>query len=687
MMLVPFSWLKEYVSTKKSPREVADMLTMAGLEVEAVERTGDDHVLDISLTPNRGDCLSVLGIAREVAAVAGKKVKYPKIQLRDPDPRPYIKVRIEDKVLCRRYAGRVIRGVKVGPSPDWLKMKLESSGIRSINNVVDITNFVMLEFGQPLHAFNFDKLGARLIRVAKAGRTVRFRSLDGIDRQVKKDTLLIWDGDVPVAIAGIMGGFESEVDETTTSIFLESACFDPISVRKSSSQLGLRTESSFRFERGIDLVNVDRALDRASFLISDIAGGHICKMVDVYPKKFAPRYIKLNYGRANHLLGTGLSNSKVQDLLMRTGAQVEDTFNHFQVEVPSYRNDIERDVDLIEEVARLHGYQKVTPRPPAVKIGASQVDARMKKTRMIRQLLWQRDYSEVINFSFMNEDILPVLKIAGNDIRSNAVKIINPLRQEESLMRTFLLPSLISNLQHNVNRGMRDVRLFEISRVFLRKNTSEKLPAENLHIAAISMSEELHTLWKTVEDGFYRLKGSVDALLNSLHIRDYAWERSKEPFLHPGKSTDLFVQGKKTGFVGMLSPDILPLLDINVQKAGTGVFELDLDFLLSVSSVPCVYEAFSVYPYMQRDLSILVDAGKSAQDVLNVLRSFKSELIDDIIVFDYYRGKNIPEGKVSLAFSVTYRSYDRTLSDEEVEGVHKQMVEHLVKKTGAELRS
>lgn len=686
-MLVPFRWLKEYVSIKKSPTEVAEILTMAGLEVEGLEQSGDDHILDISLTPNRGDCLSILGVAREIGAVTGKKIKYPKFQIPDADPRPYIKVRIDDKTLCRRYAGRVIKGVKVSPSPDWLKTKLESSGIRSINNIVDITNYVMLEYGQPLHAFNYEKLGTRMIRVARPGKTVKFRSLDGVERQIRKDTLLIWDGDVPVAIAGIMGGLESVVDETTTSIFLESACFDPISVRKSSSMIGLRTESSFRFERGIDLMSLDKALDRASSLISEVAGGYLCKMVDVYPKKYTPRYIKLNYGHANHLLGTSLSNLKTQDLLTRMGAQVEDTFNYLQVEVPSYRNDIERDVDLIEEIARLHGFQKIIPVPPAMKIGARPVNTARRKTRMIRHLLCQRDYSEVVNFSFMNDDILRVLKISKDDFRCNAVKIMNPLRQEESLMRTFLLPSLIANLQHNVNRGMRDVRLFEISRVFLRHKTSEKLPVENLRLAGISLREDLHHLWKTSEDVFYRVKGAVDALLNSLHVLNFRWEMSLEPFLHPGKSADLFIGGKKAGFVGMLSPDILPLLDINIQKTGVGVFELDLDLLLSASSVSAVFEKFSVYPYVQRDLSILVDSTQSSQDILDVLRSFKSDLIDDIGVFDYFRGKNIPEGKVSFAFSITYRSFDRTLSEDEVDSVHCQIVEHLVKKTGAELRA
>jgi len=686
-MLVPFRWLKDYVSIKKSPREVADILTMAGLEVEGIERSGDDHILDISLTPNRGDCLSMIGIAREVSAVTGMKLKYPKFRVPESDPRPYIKVRIDNKALCSRYTGRVIKGVNVGPSPDWLKKKLEAAGIRSINNIVDVTNYVMLEYGQPLHAFDYNKLSAGLVRVATPEKTVKFKTLDGVDRQIKKDTLLIWDGETPVAVAGIMGGHKSEVDEGTNTLFLESACFDPISVRKSSSRLGLRTESSFRFERGIDILNVNSALDRASALISEIAGGLLCKMVDVYPKKYSPRYIKLNYDQTNALLGTSLSNVKVQGLLTRMGAQVEDAFNHFQVEVPSYRNDIEREVDLIEEVARLHGYQKIAPAPPGAKIAASPVDHRRKKTRMIKQLFCQRGYFEVINFSFMNEDILPVLKITEDDPRSRVVKIVNPLRQEEALMRTFLLPSLLENLKYNLNRGVRGIRLFELSRVFVRKSSSEKLPEENLHLAGIALNEKLHDLWKTGEDDYYRIKGDVDSLLNALGLNDIQLERSSEPFLHAGKSADIYIGGKKAGYAGILSPDIISSLDIPVHKTGIGIFEVDLEMMMSASDQPPVFRSFSVYPYVQRDISIIIDAAKNAQDVLAVLRSFKTDLIDEIKVFDYYRGKNIPEGKASLAFSITYRSFDRTLNEEEVDGVHSQLVEHLIKKTGAELRA
>ncbi|MGE5894000.1 MAG: phenylalanine--tRNA ligase subunit beta [bacterium] len=686
-MLISFGWLKEFVTVTKSPQQTADMLTMAGLEVESVREEQGDTVLDISLTPNRGDCQSVIGIARELSAITGKKIKHPKIQLPNEDPRAYIKVRIEDRNLCWRYAGRVIKGIKVGESPEWLKKRLEISGIRSINNIVDVTNYVMLELGQPLHAFDYEKLKARQIRVGVPPKSMRFPALDGTERQITTDTLMIWDGEHPSAIAGIMGGRESEVDQDTKSIFLESACFDPLSIRKSSFRLGLRTESSLRFERGIDVLNVDRALDRASYLVSELAGGLLCKKVDAFPRKYTPRLIKLNHETVEDLLGIPIPNTRVHDLLLRIGAQVEESFQSYLVEAPSWRNDLERDVDLIEEIARLHGYPKIVPTAPLAQVAARPPETRRKRIHAAKESMIQRGYSEVINFSFMNTDTLALLKIKEHDPRSRVVPVMNPLRQEESCMRTTLIPALLANLTHNYNRGVKTIKLFETANVCLPKTGQEKLPLENLRIGGLCITEKLHQLWKTDTEDFHVVKGDVAAMMNTLMVPGGAWKRSAEPFLHTGKSADLFFKDKKAGFVGVLSPEIVPSLGIKVQKADIVLFELDLDLLLSLSSGQKTFEKLSVYPYIQRDISILVDAGKTAQEVLKILKSFKSDLIDTVKLFDYYRGKNIPEGKASLAFTITYRSFERTLSEEEIEKVHKKLVEHLIEQSGAELRA
>jgi len=687
-MLVSIEWLKEFISIRQSPEEVADLLTMAGLEVDSSEEVNGDTVLEIDLTPNRGDCLSVIGIAREISAVTGRKIRMPRFRLPSEDKRSWMKVSIDNRDLCPRYAGRIIKGVKIGESPDWMKRRLEASGIRPINNIVDVTNYVMLEYGQPLHAFDLDRLKAGHIRVATPSRTIRFKTLDGAERKITKDMLLIWDGDRPVAVAGVMGGLDSEVSDGTTSIFLESACFNPSSVRRTSSALGLRTESSFRFERGIDILGVDRALDRASFLISELAGGLLCKKVDVFPRKYRPRRIKVHVDRVNALLGTNLSRTRIQDLIARTGAFVEDFDEYLHVEVPSYRNDLEAEVDLIEEVARLYGYHRIAPAAPEVKVEAARPGRMRKTTVSARHLLCSRGYTEVINYSFMNPEALDLLEIPEKDYRRRAIPIMNPLRQEESLVRTTLIPSLIENFVYNFNRGMRSIKLFETARVFIDKGVKNgRLPQENNRISGLYFDDSSHLLWDTGLDPYFHVKGDADALIQDMAVRDGVWERSSEPFLHPGRSADFRIGDEKAGVVGVLSPEVVRRLDLKTGDTPIVVFDFDLDMLMQHSSAAKIYEKFSRFPSVQRDISILVDAEKTAQDLLDTMREFRSDLISDIKVFDYYRGGNIPGGKASLAFNITYRSFERTLSEEEVDSVHKDFVDFLLEKTGAVLRS
>lgn len=686
-MLISFNWLKEYIHIKRPPADIAEILTMAGLEVDSVGEEDGDTIFDIDLTPNRGDCLSVIGVARELGSLTGHKLKYPKFSLPPEDGRPLVKIAIEDKTLCGRYAGRVIKGVKVGESPDRIKKRLQMSGIRPINNIVDVTNYVLLEYGQPLHAFDYEKLNAGHIRVAKPSEVLNFMTLDGTERRIDPDTLMIWDGETPIAVAGVMGGLDSQVDERTTDIFLESACFDSSSVRRTATRLGIKTESSFRFERRIDILNVDRALDRAAYMISELAGGRLFKKVDLFPRKYTPRHIKLKYETVNTLLGTRLSNSKIQDLLLGIGAQVEDFDTYLYVEVPSFRNDIEKDVDLVEETARLYGYRKIGSVSPCVRVEALRDGAERKRVASVKRLLAVKGYSEVINYSFMNPEMLRTLGLAEDDYRSKAVAILNPLRKEESLMRSFLVPSLLENLIYNFNRGAGTVKLFELSKVFYVKSGAEKLPGESLRLGGLCFDEKRRRMWKSDIDDFYVVKGDIEAVLDSLSIHEALWMRSSEPFLHPGRSADLILRNKKAGFMGVLSPTIMSSLDIKSHKADIILFEFDMDVLMSYARMKKVFRKYSIYPYIQRDISVLVDSDRSAQDILRALESYKTDLIEEIRVFDYYRGKNIPENKVSLGFCITYRSFDRTLSEEEIERVHKGIVDHLVEKTGVELRT
>jgi phenylalanyl-tRNA synthetase beta chain len=429
-------------------------------------------------------------------------------------------------------------------------------------------------------------------------------------------------------------------------------------------------------------------MDRASYLISELAGGLLCRKVDVFPRQYRPRAVKLKYERVNDLLGLNLSRAKMQDLVSRTGANVEDLDDYLHVEVPSHRNDIENDVDLIEEVARLYGYPRISSEAPMIVVEAMPVNESRKKINSLKHLFCSRGYYEVINYSFMNPDVIETLKIGKDDPRTKAVKIVNPLRQEESLVRTSLVPSLLDNLIHNYHRGAKIIKIFEISKVFTNKNSKgEKLPQEGTRIGGLSLDEKEHQLWNSNIDDFFSVKGDIDAMVKELSILSGRWERSKEPFLHPGRSADLIINKKKAGFIGILSPEVIRKLDLKMHGVDTVLFEFDLDLLFASTEKRDVYERFSRYPHVQRDISLLVDTDKSAQDVLSIIASFKSDLLFDTRVFDFYRGKNIPEGRVSLAFSVTYGSYDRTLSEEEIDAVHNDLVEYVIDKTGGELRS
>ncbi len=687
-MIISYNWVKEFIDIDLSAKQVAELLTMSGLEVDSVEKKGKDHIIDIDLTPNKGDCLSILGVARELSAISGKKLKMPGFKLPAQDKSAPVKISIEDRELCGRYAGRVIRGIKVKASPKWMQKRLESMGVRPINNIVDVTNYVMLEYGQPLHAFDLDKLRSGHIRVATPGKKISFSTLDGVKRQIAPDMLMIWDGDVAVAVAGVMGGLESEVSDDTTSIFLESACFNASSVRRTASGLGIKTESSFRFERGIDLLGVDKALDRASFLISELTGGQLCRGVDVFPDKHRARNVKVSYQRVNDLLGLSLSRSRIKNLISRTGAKVKELADSVRVEVPSYRNDIEGDVDIIEEVARLYGYHNIPSHAPALKVTAGHDGSSRKRINHVKQLMCSRGYSEVINYSFMNPDMLNALNISNDDERRMTVSILNPLRQEESLLRSTLLPSLIENLVHNYSRGERVVKIFEVSRVFIKKSRkSDKLPDEGLRIGGLLIDDRSQQLWKSGVDPYYKVKGDMDSILNLMSVENMSWKRSVEPFLHGGRSADLLIKGKKTGYIGVLSPGLVEGLGIKLHGADVLVFELDLESVMSTSKSTAIFEKFSRFPFVRRDISLLVDAATTSQDILEEMKGYRNDLIQDIEVFDRYSGKGIPEGKASYGLGVTYRSFDRTLSEEEIDSIHDGLVEWLLERTSGEIRA
>ncbi|HEX8948419.1 MAG TPA: phenylalanine--tRNA ligase subunit beta [Dissulfurispiraceae bacterium] len=699
-MRVPFEWLKDLVNITASADEVAMRLTMLGLEVEAVEHIDDDVVFEINVTPNRSDCLSVIGIARELSAAYGVKLKLPALDVVAETGELDFNVDILDTALCRRYAGRVVKNLRIGPSPGWLKQRLEKCGLRSINNVVDVTNYVLLELGQPLHAFDLKTIKGHRIRVGtpesiRGGNTaVEFKTLDGVEHRIPKDSLLIWDTKRPIAIAGIMGGLETEVSDTTKDIFIESAYFDPVSVRKTSKALGLKTESSYRFERGVDIKMLKKALDRAAYLMKEVAGGTIYGKIDLYPKKYAPADIHVRFEKMNRILGMKLSKKEVAACLAGLEFKVEETQDTFKVKPPAYRMDVKRDADVIEEVARTYGYERIPADLPRATVGiGGQGEAerftRERIVRTLREAFLKSGYNEVVNYSFMGMQDLELLDIGSDDARRSPVQIKNPLRAEDAYMRTMLVPSLIRNVQYNISHGNRDLRLFEMSRVFHalpQEGESFRLPEERNHLAAAYYREKGKSLYKESVPDFFLLKGVFEAILSELKVRDCTFVRSAEPFLHPGQSADILAGGEKIGYMGVLSPVVVTRLDIKAHKMAFLVAEIDIDGLVPRTGQQVKYVPLQKYPYSERDTAIIVDSALEASTLVEWLKSYPSDLIEDISIFDVYQGGNIPEGKKSIAFNVRYRAAGRTLKDEEVDVLQHTLVEYILGKTNGQLR-
>ncbi|MBF0558193.1 MAG: phenylalanine--tRNA ligase subunit beta [Nitrospirae bacterium] len=697
-MRASLAWLREMVPGSESDVDTAHRLTMLGLEVEGIEKVEGDTVFEINVTPNRPDCLSIIGIARELSAALGTPLNFPEHEVNGNTGELDFNIDILNPALCRRYAGRIVKGLKIGPSPDWLKLRLEKSGIRSINNVVDVTNYVLIELGHPLHAFDLGTIKGHRIQVGTSGdvkgkaERLRFRTLDGLERELLSDALLIWDAERPIAIAGIMGGGETEVSDSTTDIFIESAWFDPVSVRRTAKATGLKTEASFRFERGTDIKMLKKALDRAAFLMHEIAGGKVYGKIDIYPGQLPPAKIIISAEKINSVLGLDLPETQIIRYLNDLGFVVEEGKGCLNITPPAYRVDVQGGADIIEEIARTYGYERIPAVLPMASVGIETQDNSQKAfseslLKELKESFLKSGFTEVINYSFMGDQDLDLLGIDRSDLRHLLkVPIKNPLRLEDTYMRTMLVPALIRNIVYNVSHDNRAFKLFEISRVF-SGSKDEKLPEHKYHFAAALYKEKTRSLYKDDTNDFFVVKGIIEALLEALKIRDYSFGRSVEPFLHPGQSADLFISGSKTGFVGALSPVIVERLDIKAHGPSIVLAEFDIDFLRPYAMQVIKYRPLPKYPGSERDTALVVDESIASSKIVALLKEFDSDLIEDITLFDVYKGKNIPDGKKSIAFSIRYRAADRTLTDDDVETLHNRIVGFICEKTNGQVRS
>jgi phenylalanyl-tRNA synthetase beta chain len=650
----------------------------------------EDTVLDVNITPNRSDCLSMIGIAREVAAITGKKLKLPSIKIKESseDINSLASVKIIDADLCPRYTARMIKNVKIGPSPVWMKARLEAAGLRAINNIVDITNFVMLEMGQPLHAFDFRFLEEGKIVVRKSRANEEFTSLDEKNRALPADTLLICDGVKPVAIAGIMGGLNSEVKEDTQIVLLESAYFNPPSIRRSSRKMAMSTDAAFRFERGIDPEGVVKALNRAAQLIADISGGHVCKnYIDEYPEKIpCAQDIPLRLDRIRRIIGTEISAKDVAGILRSIGMLVKrGGKGTYLVTPPTCRVDISREIDLIEEVIRLYGYDRVPVTLPAVAVTEMEVIPRLDMEERLRQLLTGSGYTEIVNYSFGTPQASDILCLPENDERRSPVRIKNPLGEDLSAMRTTIIYGLLETAKKNANNGSFDLKIFEIGRVFLNPSAAE-LPVEKNIIAGLLTGKMTDDFWDSKKNAdFYTLKGCLENIFFDLKINNCRYiSSSSEPFLHPGKSCGIYLNDEKIGFAGEVHPDVLGKIDL---KNNLYVFEINLDILVAAYLKRNIFcHEISKFPAVTRDAAFVIPDAMEADQMLNIVLGQEEDLLENVIIFDVYKGKEISEWK-SLGLRFSYRAPDRTLTDLEANAVHDRIVQNTVNLTGAKIRT
>ncbi|MBI5968751.1 MAG: phenylalanine--tRNA ligase subunit beta [Deltaproteobacteria bacterium] len=659
-----------------------------GVPLEKAMNLGD-WIFELNITPNRSDCLCMVGVAREIAALTGQKLRHPlgKKAKEAMAAENQTSVVIERPDLCPRYVAKLIYGIQIAPSPFWMRRRLQAVGVRAINNIVDVTNYVMMEMGQPLHAFDFDRLEQRRIVVRPANPGEYFTTLDGINRPMPDEALMICDGEKPVALAGIMGGLNSEVQPETKNILLESAYFDPMGIRRTSKRIDLTTEASLRFERGIDPNGCLPAAERAASLMIELGGGLAIRgAVDNYPRKIEPSRIFLRAARVNQILGTALRGDEIRDYLQSLELKVEpDGSESFQVIPPTFRVDLLREIDLIEEVARRHGFHRIPVTLPSGRVGGEKKTKIQRAAEQARNLLVACGFFEVINYSFISPKILRDLKLSPKDRRLTALPIQNPLSEDQSVMRTTLIPGLLQVARSNAYRKNVDLKIFELGRAFFPRQ-GQDLPDEVEVLSGLLTGlREEESWYKSKEEcDFFDLRGSLETLLEGLGIFDYRFLPGREePFLHPGKACQIEIDGNVLGTMGEAHPDVNETFEL---KKKIYLFELDFQELADRMAERRVFKPLVRYPAITRDVALIVEERTLVFDLLRTFWEANNGLIAEIKLFDLYRGNQIPPGKKSLAFRLKYQREDRTLTDQEVNEFHQKMVDLLVQRHGATLR-
>ncbi len=681
-MKISVAWIKEHLEPDISAPEIIDALNRIGLMVENLEERDGDIILDVETYANRPDTLGHLGMAREIAAGLGVRMKakdWPILEL-PVDTAAVVDVQVQDEALCPRYCGLVVKGVKVGPSPVWLRQKIEAMGLNPVNNAVDATNYVLFATSQPIHAFDVEKIAGSRIIIRRARKGERLLCLDGTDLELLPEMLVIADEAKPVALAGVIGGQEAAVTEETKDVFIESACFDPVSVRKTRKAAGLLTDASYRFERGADISFPPRAALMAASLLVQFGGKATRGVIDVYPAPRKKKEVVLRHRRVNDLLGIEVNESFISKILMDLEFEVDiQQPGVWRIKVPTFRVDIDREADLIEEIARFFGYENIPSVLAPLKVVEPIADKKREKLAKLRPLLFHYGFNEVINFSFSDPDKEEHL---GTGLEP--VEIRNPISSRASLLRTSLLGGLLETLAWNKNRGLEAVHIFEVGNIYYREDQG---CVESLTLGLLSMDPQAKPAWELATEypEFYHLKGACEALLTQLRYEPFSFSREDHPLFEPGHSLSLTYKEERIGFLGQVRRTLLDAFTVE-ENGKAYAAELDLERLFSKQPRAFAFTAVARFPAVRRDISLLAPRQVSYQDLKKAIEKTSLSILEEFELIDLYSGESIPPDNVSLSFRLVFRHGQRTLLAGEVDKAVKQILNQLRRTHQVQLR-
>ncbi|MDD5773870.1 MAG: phenylalanine--tRNA ligase subunit beta [bacterium] len=685
-MLFSYKYLKNYIDVKLPLAELILGLNVIGIESRVIDK--DKESFESEVSANRNDCLSYFGLAREISAFSGAKITPPKVKIKSGKEKieDLVRISIQDKVNCLRYSARVINNVKVSESPDWLKEFLALQGMRPVNNIVDVTNYVLLEYGQPLHAFDLARIKEHTIFVRPAKKGESITAINQNKYNLDASMLVIADKEKPVAIAGIMGGLESEVSSNTGSILLESAFFKPASVNKTSRKLNLKTDSSYHFERQVDWDTVETALDRAALLIQELSGGTIAGgIVDIKTIKSTPKVINLRIERLNSILGTDLKIKEVGIILKKLGIASKAGKNILKANIPSYRSgDLEREIDLIEEVSRIYGYDNIKETIPNSIFNVSDNEFEWRFERKVKEVLASRGMFEVVPYTFCRKDNITKFSFKEDDDRCRILEISNPLSGDQDILKSTVIPGLLEIAQRNINVKNNNLQIFELGKIFIPREKNE-LPVEKKVLGGLVTGFNQEKAW--VEENhlvdFYDLKGILEDLFDGLNIKNYRFGASTDCIYHPNKAARIYIDNKEIGIIGELHPDIKEKFEFV-----NPVYLFEIDWQKFSESIPkgMKFASLPKFPNVSRDIALMISRDIEAEKILSLIKENGGSLIESMNIFDLYTGKQIPEGLKSLAISISYRHPERTLTDTEIESIQQIIKSALTDKLKATIR-